>query len=352
MISLVGKEEPVKVTAIKVLELTRAGIAICLAVPCAHIAMAQADRAAEAPHHLIVPLTSATSSTSSIGVVYGDPSKPGTPFVLRIANRANQIAPVHWHPEDENITVVQGTWCLGSGDKFDRNALREMNVGDYALMPKKMRHFGWSKTDTIIQVHGIGPFQVIPYGTWELSSGWRQTEQGMVKDERVASSFKFRTTDRVQSKRGVGTILSAFRSVNDGITQYEVQTESGTKLYEFEEDLSLIARKTQQVGVFAGKWACVSSGMPAFIKLPDNKLESIMRLDEDGPKVSGIVDWPGGGSPVSFLASDGGLIDFIMDTNSGKVAFHAKHQKGELTGTWRLAGFGEGAWNCKQSAGN
>jgi hypothetical protein len=40
-----------------------------------------------------------------------------TPFVLRIANRANQILPVHWHPEDENITVVQGIWC--SGDKFN-----------------------------------------------------------------------------------------------------------------------------------------------------------------------------------------------------------------------------------------
>jgi len=77
------------------------------------------------------------------------------------------------------------------------------------------------------------------------------------------------------------------------------------------------------MGVFAGKWACVSSGMPAFI-----------------------------GSPVSFLASDGSLIDFIMDTNSGKVAFHAKHQKGQLTGTWRLAGFGEGVWHCKRSAGN
>jgi len=242
----------------------RIGASFCLTAPCASIAIAQADRPPDAAHHLIVPLT------SSIGIVSGDPSKPGAPFVLRIANRANQIVPVHWHPEDENITVVQGTWCLGSGDKFDRKTLREMNVGDYALMPKKMRHFAWSKTDTIIQVHGIGPFQVIPYGTWELSSGWTQTEKGMVKDERVASSFKFKSTDRVQSKRGVGTILAGFRSLNDGITQYEIETENGTKLYEFEEDLSLVARATHQSGVFAVKWECVSSGMRGFVGLPGN----------------------------------------------------------------------------------
>src|SRR5262245_6705079 len=108
-----------------------AGVALSLAVVCVDIAMAQAGSPPDAPHHLIVPLT------SSIGVVSGDPSKAGAPFVPRLANRANQIVPVHWHPEDEHIAVVQGTWCLGSGDKFDRNARREMNVGDYALMPKE-----------------------------------------------------------------------------------------------------------------------------------------------------------------------------------------------------------------------
>jgi hypothetical protein len=37
-----------------------------------------------------------------------------------------------------------------------------MNVGDYAFVPKEMRHFGWSKTETVVQIHGIGPFKVIP----------------------------------------------------------------------------------------------------------------------------------------------------------------------------------------------
>jgi hypothetical protein len=29
------------------------------------------------------------------------------------------------------------------------------------LVPKQMRHCAWAKGDVIIQVHGIGPFQVI-----------------------------------------------------------------------------------------------------------------------------------------------------------------------------------------------
>ena len=27
-------------------------------------------------------------------------------------------------------------------------------------MPKTMRHFAWAKGETIIQVHGIGPFEI------------------------------------------------------------------------------------------------------------------------------------------------------------------------------------------------
>jgi hypothetical protein len=26
-------------------------------------------------------------------------------------------------------------------------------------MPKEMRHFAWAKGETIIQIHGIGPFK-------------------------------------------------------------------------------------------------------------------------------------------------------------------------------------------------
>jgi hypothetical protein len=35
-----------------------------------------------------------------------------------------------------------------------------MPIGSYGVVPKGMAHFAWSRGDTIIQVHGTGPFRV------------------------------------------------------------------------------------------------------------------------------------------------------------------------------------------------
>src|SRR5713226_6313498 len=67
------------------------------------------------PHHVIVPLYRAGKF---IEVVSGDPHQVGTPYVMRIPNYDGQIVFPHRHPEDEHITVVQGTWYLGSGESF------------------------------------------------------------------------------------------------------------------------------------------------------------------------------------------------------------------------------------------
>jgi len=154
-------------------------------------------------HHIIVPIT----TKSLAGVVSGDPSKPGAQFVIRMYNDANFIVLPHWHPEDEHVTVVKGTWYLGSGDTFDRNAMRELNVGDYALVPKKMPHFAWSKNDTIILIHGIGPFQQINTDAQQSLSGWTiDPQKGLMRDPQSASYFKFKLNDRVGSDRGEGII--------------------------------------------------------------------------------------------------------------------------------------------------
>ena len=68
--------------------------------------------------------------------------------------------PAHWHPTDENVTVLKGTFQVGMGEKFDETRLETMNVGNFINMPKEMRHFALSKTDSIVQVHGVGPFKV------------------------------------------------------------------------------------------------------------------------------------------------------------------------------------------------
>jgi len=110
-------------------------------------------RAQEQAHHHIVPLNKIPSE-QWIERVSGDPDKPGVPFVLRIHMDAGLITLPHTHPEDDNITVVQGSWWLATGSRFNRSALEPMERGTYGLVPKKMAHFAWSKAETVIQVHG------------------------------------------------------------------------------------------------------------------------------------------------------------------------------------------------------
>jgi hypothetical protein len=55
---------------------------------------------------------------------------------------------------------LKGTFLVGMGETFDESKLQPMNVGNFAALPKEMRHFALSKGETIVQVHGAGPFKV------------------------------------------------------------------------------------------------------------------------------------------------------------------------------------------------
>jgi anti-sigma factor ChrR (cupin superfamily) len=93
--------------------------------------------------------------------VSGDPTAEGKPFVLRIRCPDGAKVPPHWHPTDENITVLKGNFMIGTGEVFDRSKLTPMEAGNFILMPKTMRHFALCKGDTVLQVHGIGPFKIV-----------------------------------------------------------------------------------------------------------------------------------------------------------------------------------------------
>ncbi len=89
----------------------------------------------------------------------GDLNAEGAPFVLRLRCADGAKIPAHWHPTDENITVLKGTLLVGMGETFDEAKLQAMNVGNFVSVPKEMRHFTMSKGESIVQVHGVGLFQ-------------------------------------------------------------------------------------------------------------------------------------------------------------------------------------------------
>jgi quercetin dioxygenase-like cupin family protein len=94
-----------------------------------------------------------------LAAVDGDPSADGAPFVIRIRCADGTKIPAHWHPTDENVTVLKGTFLVGMGETFDESKVQTMNVGNFVVMPKDARHYATVKGETIVQVHGLGPFK-------------------------------------------------------------------------------------------------------------------------------------------------------------------------------------------------
>ncbi len=90
----------------------------------------------------------------------GDPMKPGVPFTIRLGCSDGYRAAPHWHPTDENLVVLSGTFALGTGDRFDPAGLQDMPTGAYGFMPRRMHHFGLCKGETDVLVYGTGPFQI------------------------------------------------------------------------------------------------------------------------------------------------------------------------------------------------
>lgn len=95
-----------------------------------------------------------------IASVDGDFNVEGQPFVIRFRCADGAKTPPHWHPTDEYVTVLKGTFLVGMGETFDEKKLATMNVGNFTTVAKEMRHFAMAKGETIIQVHGTGPFKV------------------------------------------------------------------------------------------------------------------------------------------------------------------------------------------------
>ena len=84
-------------------------------------------------------------------VLEGDPSKEGF-FTMRLWLPDGYKIQPHWHPKVEHVTVISGTFNVGMGDKFDQTATREM--------PADMKHFAWAKGETVLQLHGTGPWMI------------------------------------------------------------------------------------------------------------------------------------------------------------------------------------------------
>jgi len=97
---------------------------------------------------------------AEIAVISGDPNKEGSPFVMRFRYSGTARIPPHWHPTDEHLTILTGTFRLGVGERGDQSATTALGPGAYAFVAAKMAHYAWADEGTTVQAHGIGPFVI------------------------------------------------------------------------------------------------------------------------------------------------------------------------------------------------
>jgi hypothetical protein len=57
--------------------------------------------------------------------------------------------------------VISGEFHAGMGDKFDESSMTTLPAGSLAVMPAHHNHYAMAKGETVVQVHGTGPFKLI-----------------------------------------------------------------------------------------------------------------------------------------------------------------------------------------------
>jgi hypothetical protein len=99
---------------------------------------------------------------ASQAVLRGDPAKPG-PYIILYKWHAHHMSHPHFHPHDRFITVISGTWWVGTGTKFDPDSTVPMPAGSFVTHFGKQVHYDGAKDgDVELEIVGDGPATATP----------------------------------------------------------------------------------------------------------------------------------------------------------------------------------------------
>jgi hypothetical protein len=98
-----------------------------------------------------------------IANLVGDGSKPGELYVQMIHWPPHTMSHPHYHANNRYITVLSGTWWVGTGPKFDPERTAPMPVGAFVTHYAHEIHYDGAKdSEAVIEIVGIGPAAQIP----------------------------------------------------------------------------------------------------------------------------------------------------------------------------------------------
>ena len=92
-------------------------------------------------------------------VLQGDPSQTGL-YTIRLEMPAGYTIRPHSHPTDEHVTVISGTLILGMGDSIRTTGATVLTSGGFITATAQTHHFAVARGQTVVQVHGQGPFAI------------------------------------------------------------------------------------------------------------------------------------------------------------------------------------------------
>jgi quercetin dioxygenase-like cupin family protein len=96
---------------------------------------------------------------AKFAVISGDPATTGL-VTVRLDMPAGYTIPPHFHPTDEYITVLKGSFSVGMGDGIDKTHAVTLSSGGYGVAMANMHHYAYTTTGATIQVHLQGPFAI------------------------------------------------------------------------------------------------------------------------------------------------------------------------------------------------
>jgi hypothetical protein len=96
-------------------------------------------------------------------ILYGDPKKPGGLYIMLTKWPPHTMSRPHFHPNDRFITVLEGTWWVGWGTKYDPDSTYPMPKGSFVRHFGKQIHYDGAKDgEVILEMVGEGPDTMIP----------------------------------------------------------------------------------------------------------------------------------------------------------------------------------------------
>jgi hypothetical protein len=109
-----------------------------------------------------IPWGPVNAAGAQSAVVVGDPNKPGFYVVYNKWTKGNHFSRPHFYPNDRYIVVLQGTWWVGTGTKFDPVITTPMPAGCFVTRYGKQVHWDGAKDEAVLMIMGEGPATSIP----------------------------------------------------------------------------------------------------------------------------------------------------------------------------------------------